>query len=473
MIMALCGLMLAACEGSGASNEGTYTVTFDADGGSPEPRPQTVARGAFAQEPAETPVRGKETFSGWYTQVGTKFNFKNNPVTQDITLVAQYWEGPKKYVIINDHDRSWLESKVFEYFGDSRGKDVAVGQGVLIYVFQRKMDEHVQNLRKHLELAEQYNVPLLIQLDPITFWDGVPELWNWFDPNIAGYDEKNKENVEWTDWSSEHAVKIGWLNWGSQIRLKPMVNLFSQAYQAALKERMGTLVKIVSDWYESLPENKKYLLVGVKVTGELGVGVNNWYYDNGNDLYGKSSSEDPVTGINMYNKPSRSNGDVATIGYAGVKSAGIKSSGVLTGDDIAELERRFTVSVAEIADDYSLPREKIFAHAGGVENDLAACVNQMCCPSWSFYGIDATEADKADCLRYWKESDAPHWGVAEWAIGSSNSSDWTNAIDKALRIDGCYFLSVYTNVIANNNGTTVNDVAVQGIKAVQESKYDK
>ena len=238
------------------------------------------------------------------------------------------------------------------------------------------------------------------------------------------------------------------------------------------KEKATKSIKIVSNWYESLPSEKKYLLIGVKITGELGVGVNNWYYTGGNDLYGKDDSNDPTSGINMYNKPSRSNGDVSAIGYAGVKSAGIKTSGTLTGNDIAELERLFTLYVSDIADDYAIPREKIFAHAGGVDTDLAACINEKCCPSWSFYGSDATNAKNAtECMNLLKTSTAPNWGIAEWAISSSNSSDWADAIRNAFNIDRCYFLSIYTNVIGNNNGSTVNSAAVAGIQAIQNESY--
>lgn len=195
-LMVACSLAMISCGGNEDISKDVFTVTFDTDGGTPVPEPQQVARYDFVQEPAEQPSRGEESFSGWYTQTGIKFNFKSTPVTKDITIKAHYWKGPKKYVIINDYDWSYLQQKVHTYFGDSRGKDVAVGQGVLFYLFERPLETHKVTLKKQLALSEQYDIPLLIQLDPITFWDGVPELWNWFDPTIAGYNEANKENVE-------------------------------------------------------------------------------------------------------------------------------------------------------------------------------------------------------------------------------------------------------------------------------------
>lgn len=165
---------------------------------------------------------------------------------------------------------------------------------------------------------------------------------------------------------NEYAVKIGWLNWGAQCRLAPMANLFSPKYRAEVEKRLRRYYAMIKEWYEALPANKKHLLVGVKCVGELALGVNNWYYPNGNSYYDRNPTAndaerlkiDPQTGINMYDKPSRG---VQTIGYAAATFAGIKS---------------------------------------------------------------------------------------------------------ALDIEGCRYVNICTNVIGNNNGTTVNSNAVQGVKSL-------
>lgn len=477
-ILALCVCVaLASCEKDprDSGNDGsTFTVTFDADGGYPVPAPQKVKKGEKAVEPEEQPVRGAESFIGWYSQTGLKFNFKSNPISKDITLKARYWSGPKKYVVINDYDWSYIEQSIHSYFGSPAGMDVAVGQGVLIYMFQRSIQNLSDCIKKHCQLAEQYDVPVLFQLDPVTFWDSVPELWNWWDKGQATYKESNRNNVEWYGWGNEYAVKIGWLDWGSQIRLKPMCNYFGPDYQPAVKERLQTFLGLIKEWYDSLPDARKYLLIGVKITGELGLGVNNWYYTGGNDLLDKNASNDPRTGLNMYNKPSRSNGDISTIGYAALTYSGIKTSGTVTGQDIADVEWKFTEFVSKIAKDY-FPRELLFAHAGGVDNDLDACCNDFVCPSWSFYGADAANGENAThCMQLLKESDAPYWGVAEWAVDANTSANgWADAMYSSLKLDRCRFLSAYTNVIGNNNGSDVNNNAVNGIKILQNYSFNR
>ncbi len=62
----------------------------------------------------------------------------------------------------------------------------------MFYVFERDMNTFVNSLQTWLSECEKYGVPLLIELDPITFWDNVPELWNWFDPNLPGYSDANR-----------------------------------------------------------------------------------------------------------------------------------------------------------------------------------------------------------------------------------------------------------------------------------------
>jgi uncharacterized repeat protein (TIGR02543 family) len=67
----------------------TYTVSFDADGGSPTPANQIVNAGEKATEPT-VPTKAGFTFEGWYNGA-TKWNFSTDVVTANITLKAK-WE---------------------------------------------------------------------------------------------------------------------------------------------------------------------------------------------------------------------------------------------------------------------------------------------------------------------------------------------------------------------------------------------
>lgn len=377
--------------------------------------------------------------------------------------------GPDHYFFLNDQCDRFDYPEISSSFGPQSGKKVAVGNAILIYMFSRPMDEFKKLLDKHFAMSEEYDIPVLVELDPITFWEDVPELWNWWDPSKPGYDPDNRENVEWTSWSSEDAVKIGWLNWGRQIRLLPMPNLFSPAYQAAVKKRMGKFLSWTAEWYDSLPKSKKYLLGGIKITGELGFGVNNWYYRDGNSYYGKPADGDPQGGIKIDDMPSRG---VAQIGYAALKYSGIRTEGSITAEDIYSLEREYARFVADASQGYGFPREMLFSHSGGVGDDLAAAVQPNTCPTWSFYWEEASDPSKTPQVeKYLRQSDAPYWGCAEWNIGDKSKEDWAEALRNCYSIPGCRFISLFnfgTIFGRDEDGNlVVNEGAVEALKEIQ------
>lgn len=378
-------------------------------------------------------------------------------------------KAPDHYFFLNDECDKFDYPQISTAFGPQSGKKVAVGNAILIYMFSRPMEQFKELLDRHFSMAEEYDIPILVELDPITFWQDVPELWNWWDPTKPGYDPKNKENVEWTSWSSEDAVKVGWLNWGRQIRLLPMPNLFSPAYQAAVKDRMDQFMTWTADWYKSLPKSKKYLLGGVKITGELSFGVNNWYYPGGNSYYDKPEEEDPKGGIRVDEMPSRG---VGQIGYAALKYSGIRSEGEITPADIYSLEKEYAGFVADIAQGYGFPRGMLFSHSGGAGDDLAAAVQPNSCPTWSFYWAEAADPSLTPQVsKYLKMSDAPYWGCSEWNIGDKPKEDWTEALRNCYSIPGCRFISLFnygTIFSKDQDGNlVVNDAAVEALKEIQ------
>ncbi len=178
---------------------------------------------------------------------------------------------------------------------------------------------------------------MLIQLDGENWWDARPDLWNWWDPAIPGFDPANRENVEWSGWTADQALKLAWRNWGRQLRVRPPPNLMSPRYRQACHDKMALLIPVVLQWWNALPANKKELLVGLKVGWESSIGVNAWYYPNGNDLLAKPADGDPKQGKRVTELPARG---VSPIGYAAVKTAGLRAEGEITEADLAEVVRR-------------------------------------------------------------------------------------------------------------------------------------
>jgi uncharacterized repeat protein (TIGR02543 family) len=69
----------------------SFTVTFNANGGSPTPNKQTITNGGKATEPQGV-TKDKNTLDGWYKEAAltNKWNFSTDTVTADITLYAKW-----------------------------------------------------------------------------------------------------------------------------------------------------------------------------------------------------------------------------------------------------------------------------------------------------------------------------------------------------------------------------------------------
>ena len=68
-----------------------FTITFDADGGSPEPDTLRVVEGELATKPSANTFKAGSAFLYWGAAGAGRFDF-NTPIMADITLVA-HWEG--------------------------------------------------------------------------------------------------------------------------------------------------------------------------------------------------------------------------------------------------------------------------------------------------------------------------------------------------------------------------------------------
>ena len=115
----------------------------------------------------------------------------------------------------------------------------------------------------------------------------------------------------------------------------------SPRYREACHGMLNLLVPIVLDWWKNLPEFQKELFVGIKVGHESSIGVNAFYYPDGNHLVDRPATEDPTSGIDGSDVPSRG---VTQIGYAAVKTAGIKSNGKIDISFVYEAVRSTRIS---------------------------------------------------------------------------------------------------------------------------------
>ena len=348
--------------------------------------------------------------------------------------VARRNLAAEQYIFINQGTFSENEvQEIVKLYGVQPNRKVAVGLSVIISVLNGNPVDVVATLNDQLALALKYELPICIKLDTEIWWEYRNDLWNWWDPGKTGYNPDNKDNVEWTDWNRDAAIKIGWLNWGSQIRMVPCPNLMSPKYKEAWHTELTKSVNTVKIWYEGLPSEKKYLFGGIVVGWESSIGVNIFHYPDGNSYIDRPASNDPTYGKTMTDLPSRG---VQTIGYAAVKSAGIATSGTLTEAMQTEVVRRHLLDLSKTVYDLGIPRELIFTHCGGWmsgESMYTAAVNDYSCPGWSFYKYASDPTKDLTAMDALAKSKAPYWGAVEWLLGGDKTkAEWFSALTKSL-----------------------------------------
>ena len=372
--------------------------------------------------------------------------------------------GAGQFIVFNSNESRIAEAftQIRAEFTNQSAGNVRVGVASIFSYLQHPRERVVTNLRQFLRLARESDTPIVVQLDGEQWWANRPDLWNWWDTNRLGFSPANRANVEWTNWSSDSAIKIAWRNWGRQLRVLPPPNLMSSRYREACHEEMRVLIPIVLDWWRELPVNQKELLIGIKVGWESSIGVNAWHYPSGNELLGQPEGKDPTSGLKAEQLPSRG---VVQIGFAAVKTAGIRTEGNITEADLAEVVRRHLEDLCREAKQLGVPREKLFTHVAGWkegEKLYATAVNSLSCPGWSFYRHASDPSGDIGVQAALKTSDAPYWAAVEWLYqGQDETAAWKRALSATLAEPRCRYLCIY-----NWSGVRSNRAALDAIRQV-------
>lgn len=373
-------------------------------------------------------------------------------------------DGAKsRYILLNlaaPEVRSETMRDIKQFGGSWSAGRPRVGVGAIISYFRQSPEKTSEQLRRLLMLCEEHELAVIVQLDGEQWWMARPDLWNWWDKDRAGYDPANAANVEWSGWGSEHALKIAWRNWGKQWRMQPPPNLMSPRYRNACHAAMEPLVKEVVRWRDSLPAEKRWLLVGVKVGWESAIGMGSHYYPDGNSLLDKDPADDPDRSAKPEMLPGRG---YQPIGYAAVSAAGLAREGELQEEHLAEIVRRHLDDLSAVARRFGLPREQIFTHCGGWaegERLYRSAVNENSCPGWSFYRHGRDPLGDQTAMAAAAASTAPYWAATEWLpIGARTADDWNGALRNTLATERCRYACIY-----NWRKVKTDTIALEGIR---------
>jgi hypothetical protein len=398
--------------------------------------------------------------SPYRTLLVTVFSFCTLSPFPPATLIAE-----DQYVVVNIIPGETFRPVFEELARLAKGRAparVGTGIGAIFSYLNESRPRVSEALSEFLSLSEEYDIPVVVQLDGEQWWGARPDLWNWWDPDRPGYDTSNRMNVEWSGWGPEYAMNIAWRNWGKQIRVLPPPNLMSPRYRAACHAEMRRLVPLVLQWWNRLPAGKKRLLIGIKLGWECAIGVNAFTIPGGNGRLTDPEGEDPPIDLHADRVPDR--GVVAT-GYAAVSTALLAAGGDLRERDLAEVVARHLEDLCELAAGLGVPRERLFTHVGGwKEGELLydAALNNYSCPGWSFYRHAGDASKDIGVARVLRRSDAPYWAAAEWLLmGEHDRGAWRTALARTLSIPKCRYVCIY-----NWSGIRTNASAVDAILSI-------
>ncbi len=153
--------------------------------------------------------------------------------------------------------------------GDGRSR--LLGFGIPISPFD---EEKQLAARIHMAFAtaRAQNLAVMLSFDFHIHWGSRPDLWNWFDPKLPGYNAANGSNVEWFGWDGPPA-KTRYLNWGVVERLSPPPCLTSAAYRSEVRRLVREVIAPpINEELAALErEGKGRLFAGVLVGAEPGI----------------------------------------------------------------------------------------------------------------------------------------------------------------------------------------------------------
>lgn len=330
---------------------------------------------------------------------------------------------------------------------DTRGnKRLSPGVAFSFSVLEDEPAVLEKSIRALLSAAQKTRVPVLITLDGQNWWQHRPDLWNWWDPALPGFDPANRDNVEWTGWGPQYAIKISWRNWGQQIRIRPAQNIFAPRVRKEVHERMAACLRLIADWYHSLPPDSKYLFAGVKVGWEASINVNAYYHADGNRIVEQPPSDASADSTVHDLEKGYTFGNI-NLGYAAATSAGLKKRGDLTKTDHETLVHRYLADLSRLARHAGLPAHMIFTHQGGTyapwdkHLSFKPAINDDSIPGWSFYSHDPQDCGSLSADM--DQAGRQQWAAVEWWRGGADTAAWRHRFQRTLTFKQCRLITVY------------------------------
>ncbi len=318
---------------------------------------------------------------------------------------------------------------------------------------------YVMKMRRILEISEELNLPVFVPLNGFQWWDELPELYNWWDPDgsqtdpaffarqdnpedfkkrfIAGYDPENQWNVEWQSYRTP--MKLNYRNWGGGgFRLAPPPNLMShhktaRTYRSVQRERFRAIVQEIqkkqTEWEQ---ENKSHLFAGLSIGTEVSLNASvkpsdefePYGYRGVQDLV--CPAENPTCGSAFFSTKQTENSDLLPLPSSLLQAR-------------TEVVRTYLQENSIDAVRAGIPKNLVYTHVWSeakegearYTNYAAASFNFYSQPGISLYGYAKDPLSLPD----WKETLAltgfPSWGAVEYSAGQTGK-EWRDGLETTL-----------------------------------------
>lgn len=316
---------------------------------------------------------------------------------------------------------------------------------------------YVTYVKRILAVAEEENMPVFLPLNGFQWWNQLPELWNYWDPDgtrtpgctnsnysncpfpelkdpefrkrfIAGYNPDNKYNVEWINW--EDPMPLNTRDWGGgPFQHAPIPNLVDhqqteRSFVDIQKERVDVItqiiVPVVTRWEE---EGKGYLFAGISIGTEISL-----------------------------NATIKTGDDFKPYGYRGMQdiSCPVEEPTCLKGTNMnrgemdalrQQIVSRYITTLAEVATRNGIPKQRVYSHVWSEVDpketvkfvDYYDAANSWYArPGLSMYTYGNIPFALTVLNRGLKKYGEPVWAIPEF---SSSDDSWAKALEATLNND--------------------------------------
>ncbi len=306
---------------------------------------------------------------------------------------------------------------------------------------------YVIKARRIMEIAEEENLPVFMPLNGFQWWDELPELYNWWDPDgthtpqaffsrqktkdfrqrfVSGYDPDNRWNVEWSDYRTP--MQLNWRNWGGGgFRLAPPPDILKhrrakRTYRDVLDARFMAIVTQISSvadrWQR---EGKGYLFAGISLGTEVSLNASVTRSDEFVP-YGYRAAQDLVCPVREPECGNTSPLSAERLRYA--RQDALQS---------------YLFDLSYIAHAKGIPKQRVYTHvyadtyAGNprFEKYADAAFTPFARPGISLYGSATNPMGLTQWTQALSDQSYPAWGALEYSAGNTYGA-WATGLEQTM-----------------------------------------